>query len=269
MDVRSTASPCVGFVVASALVLTLVATACGDDDEPAAAVEQLVVRVVGEYPHDPASFTQGLVLHDGSLYESAGGYGESSLREVDPDSGAVIRQVAVPAALFAEGLALVDDRLIQLTWKENTALVYDVDTFEQVDTFSYGGEGWGLCATDNALFMSDGSGRLTERDPVTFEPRASIDVTNQEAPVDELNELECIDGSVYANVLRSDTILEIDPGTGDVVAEIDASGLLAADERAALSSEPVLNGIADAGDGRLYLTGKLWPSMFEVELVPA
>lgn len=253
----------------SATTTAVTTLAPPDNDARPTDVEALVPRVVAEYPHDPAAFTQGLLLHEGSFYESAGQYGASSLREVDPETGAVMRQVDVPAAFFAEGLAMIDDRLIQLTWREGTAFVYDVDTFEQVGTFSYQGEGWGLCETDDALYMSDGSGTLTVRDPATFDELDTIDVTSRGQPVDELNELECVDDNVYANVWRTDTILEIDPATGDVVAEIDASGLLDADERAALPPDAVLNGIADAGDGRLYLTGKYWPQLFEVELVPA
>lgn len=258
----------------AAVAMALTATGgCGDEASPTTEVEveveALVVRVVAEYPHDTSAFTQGLLLHDDRLYESAGQYGQSSLREVDPQTGAVIRQVDVPASFFAEGLALVDDRLIQLTWQEGTAFVYDIDTFEQVDTFSYPGEGWGLCETDDELYMSDGSGTLTVRDPDTFEGRGTIEVKNQGESVDELNELECVGERVYANVRQTDTILEIDPTTGDVVAEIDASGLLDASERDALPAGAVLNGIAAADNGRLYLTGKYWPLLFEVELVPA
>jgi len=258
-----------GTILVTSILAAAAAGGGGGDDGAASEVAMLVPRVVNEYAHDTGSFTQGLLLHEGSFYESAGQYGESALREVEPETGTVLRSVDVPAEFFAEGLALVDDRLIQLTWQEETAFVYDVETFEQVDTFTYDGEGWGLCPTDEALFMSDGSGTLTVRDRETFEETGSVDVTLRGEAVDELNELECVGDRVYANVWQTDTILEIDPATGDVVAEIDAAGLLTADERAALPGGAVLNGIADAGDGRLYLTGKYWPQLFEVELVPA
>jgi glutaminyl-peptide cyclotransferase len=248
------------------------------EPEPAAAVaaapastpnppERLTVQVVSVRPHDPEAFTQGLLLHDGSLYESAGNYGKSSLREVDPKTGAVKRKVAVPPEYFAEGLALVDDRLIQLTWKEERALVYNRADFKQVGDFRYDGEGWGLCWDGARIVMSDGSERLTFRDPKTFATLSTLTITRDGKPVPELNELECVDGLVYANVWQTDEILRIDPKDGRVTAVIDASGLLTPEER---RTADVLNGIAwDPVAKTFLITGKLWPKLFEVRFVPA
>ncbi len=232
-----------------------------------ASPERLKVEIVSVRPHDPEAFTQGLLLHGGSLYESAGNYGKSSLREVDPKTGAVKRKVAVPAEYFAEGLALVDDRLIQITWKEEKALVYNRADFKPVGEFRYDGEGWGLCWDGARIVMSDGSDRLTFRDPKTFATLSTLNVTREGKPVPELNELECVDGLVYANVWQTDEILRINPKDGRVTAVIDASGLLTPEER---QKADVLNGIAwDPAAKTFLITGKLWPKLFEVRFVPA
>ena len=244
------------------------------EPEPAAAQasapappERLKVQIVSVRLHDPEAFTQGLLLHGGSLYESAGNYGKSSLREVDPKTGAVKRKVAVPAEYFAEGLALVDDRLIQITWKEEKALIYDRADFKPVGELRYDGEGWGLCWDGARIVMSDGSDRLTFRDPKTFATLSTLNVTREGKPVPELNELECVDGLVYANVWQTDEILRIDPKDGRVTAVIDAAGLLTPEER---QKADVLNGIAwDPAAKTFLITGKLWPKMFEVRFVPA
>jgi glutaminyl-peptide cyclotransferase len=232
---------------------------------PSSGMERLKVQVVSTRPHDPGSFTQGLVLHEGSLYESAGQYGGSSLREVDPQTGAVKRRVEMPQQYFAEGLALVGDRLIQLTWQEKVAFVYDRATFEKKGEFLYDGEGWGLCHDGKRLVMSDGSDRLTFRDPATFAPAGSVNVTFSGRPAYKLNELECVDGAVYANVWGADAILRIDPETGRTTAVIEASGLLTPEEQ---GRADVLNGIAyDPVKKTFLLTGKYWPKMFEVKFV--
>lgn len=229
--------------------------------------ERLAVQIVSVRPHDPEAFTQGLLLHGGSLYESDGNYGRSSLREVDPKTGVVKRKVAVPPEYFAEGLALVDDRLIQLTWKEEKALVYNRADFKPVEEFRYDGEGWGLCWDGARIVMSDGSDRLTFRDPKTFATLSTLNVTRGGKPVPELNELECVDGVVWANVWQSDEILRIDPKDGRVTGVVDASGLLTLEER---QKTDVLNGIAwDPAAKTFLITGKLWPKMFEVRFVPA
>lgn len=229
--------------------------------------ERLRVQVVSIRPHDPEAYTQGLVLDRGKLYESTGLYGVSSLREVDPQTGEVKRRVNLPQSFFAEGLALVGERLIQLTWQEGSAFVYDSARFERTAEHRYQGEGWGLCHDGQRLVMSDGSDRLTFRDPQTFAPTGEVRVTAAGRPVHLLNELECVDGVVYANVWQTDDILRIDPGTGKVTAVIDASGLLTPGEA---SRADVLNGIAWDPAARTFLiTGKLWPKMFEVRFVPA
>ena len=226
-------------------------------------LEIQVDQVLG---HDPTAFSQGLLFEDGRLFESRGQYGQSALTEIDPASGEVIRRVDLDEAFFAEGLALVDDRLIQLTWQEQVAFVWDLDTFEAVGQFSYEGEGWGLCHDGADLWMSDGSATLTRRDPVDFTPLELVDVTLDGQPVVRLNELECIHGLVWANVWLTDLIVVIDPTSGDVVATIDAAGLL--EEVEATGGEDVLNGIAyDPARDVVVLTGKNWPAMFEVTVL--
>lgn len=229
------------------------------------AVETLVPEVIAEYPHDPDAFTQGLLLHNGFFYESTGLYGESDLRRVDPETGAVLQQVDLNDQIFAEGLALIDDRLIQITWRENIAIEYDLETFEVNNVFEYEGEGWGLCFDGEALYMTDGSDNLFLRDPETFELLAIIPVTLRGQPVFNLNELECVGDDIYANVWQTDFIMRIDKDSGVVGAEIDASGLLTDPESA---QADVLNGIAyDPENDIFYITGKLWPRLFEVQFV--
>ena len=227
-------------------------------------VEPVIVRAL---PHDPGAFTQGLVLRDGVFYESTGLYGESTVRIVDPGTGRVIRSRSLGEGFFGEGLELVGDRLIQLTWKEGTAFVWDAETLAPLGTFSYDGEGWGLCAQEDRLVMSDGSSRLTFRDPATFEPVGRVEVLRAGEPVEWINELECVEGLVYANVWQTEEVVIIDPGTGRVVGQIDASSLL--DRLGSTDGIDVLNGIAyDSGDRSFYLTGKLWPEIFQVRLTP-
>lgn len=232
-----------------------------------AAPERLRVKVLSVRPHDRTAYTQGLLLQDGALYESTGLYGNSSVRQVDPATGEVKRSRAVPQEYFAEGLALVEDRLIQITWQEQKAFVYKASDFQPVTEFRYDGEGWGLCWDGKRLVMSDGSNRLTFRDPKTFAVLGSVGVTLAGQPVDRVNELECVDGVVYANVWQTSDILRIDPKDGRVTAVIDASGLLSPDEQ---RQADVLNGIAwDPAKKNFLITGKLWPKMFEVTFVPA
>jgi len=257
-------------LIAAALVASLApGLAAAQSDNPMTQpVAVLVPEVISVREHDPNAWIQGLILQDGVFYESTGRYGESTLRAVDPASGEVRQRIDVPEAFFAEGLALVDDRLIQLTWKESTALVYDRDTFEQIDSFEYEGEGWGLCYDGKLLYMSDGSPFIDLRDPETFELIFSGAVTLQGQPVANLNELECVGDYLYANVWQTNYIVQIDKFNGVVVGVIDASSLLTEEERAALEPGAVLNGIAyDAENDVFLITGKLWPKLFEVRFV--
>lgn len=242
-----------------ALVLGLLAVA-----STAIAAPTIRPRVIATFPHDPAAFTQGLVLHDGFLFESTGLTGESSLRRVDRSTGEVLQSVALPAEHFGEGLALFDGRFVQLTWMHGLATLRDQTTFAELGTFTYDTEGWGLCHDGRRFIMTDGSDRLTFRDSTTFEVLGSVLVQEEGVAFPRLNELECVGGHVLANVWLTDTILHIDPETGDVLTKVDAAGLLTPAEA---SAADVLNGIAfDADTGHYLLTGKLWPRLFEVEL---
>lgn len=225
------------------------------------------VEVIERRGHDTAAFTQGLLFHEGRLFESRGLYGESALTEIDPITGDVIRRVEVDPNVFAEGLAQVGDRLIQLTWRAELAYVYDLETFDLVDTFTYAGEGWGLCHDGADLWMSNGTSVLTRRSPETFEAIEEIEVVLAGRPLEQLNELECIDGFIWANVWQTDLIVIIDPATGQVISQVNADNLLTDGEQAA--GAEVLNGIAyDTTTGQIVLTGKRWPAMFVVDIVP-
>ncbi len=236
--------------------------------EPAAvpAPERLTVRVLAVHPHDSKAYTQGLVWHAGELFESTGLYGSSSVRRVRPATGEVLQRVALTENLFGEGLALVGERLVQLTWQEGVAPIWDLQLVRQGE-HRYQGEGWGLCFDGTRLVMSDGSDRLTLRDPATFAVLGEVRVTREGIPVDQLNELECAEGAVWANVWQRDEIVRIDPASGRVTGVVDASRLLPPGER--LAAE-VLNGIAyDPAGKRFFVTGKLWPKLFEVVFEPA
>jgi len=227
----------------------------------AASVPTVRPEIVRTLPHDPRAFTQGLVFHEGKLYESTGLLGQSSLRRVVPSTGAVEKSVSLAGELFGEGLALVGDRFIQLTWQNHVALRYDLD-FKAVDRVDYAGEGWGLCYDGARLVMSDGSSRLLFRNPSTFGVTGDIEVRNANGPLSRLNELECVGPHVFANVWQTNFIVRIDPSSGDVTGVVDASGLLT---RAEAAGVDVLNGIAfDPGTGHFFITGKLWPKLFEV-----
>jgi len=252
-----------GTVAAAALIATGV---CAKPSVGRSTVAQLRLRVLRTYPHDTRAFTQGLLMFDGKLYESTGLHGRSSVRRVDLASGVVEVQTPLPAELFGEGLARVGQRLIQLTWKNGKALVWDVGTLSKVAEFSYDGEGWGLCFDGKRLVMSDGSDRLSFRNPTTFEREGELRVRRDGRPVGNLNELECVGGLVYANVWQDNHIARIDASTGVVTGWIDATGLL---DRDSAGAADVLNGIAVIeGTGNLLVTGKLWPSLYEAEIVP-
>lgn len=229
--------------------------------------ERLTVEVLAVHPHDPNAFTQGLLWDQGKLYESTGQYGSSTLRQVDPATGTVLAQYDLDPGLFGEGLALVDGRLVMLTWQAGLAVVFDRQGLLPVDEFTYSGEGWGLALDGSRLVMSDGSSRLAFRDPHSFEILSTVDVTLDGRPLAKLNELEVVDGRIYANVWQDDRIVAIDPASGKVAAVVDASALRRSLLRPGVD---VLNGIAyDPESKTFWLTGKLWPSMFQVVFVPA
>jgi glutamine cyclotransferase len=233
----------------------------------AAAQAAYSYSVVHAFPHDQQAFTQGLVYIDGHLYESTGIRGRGSLREEDLETGRILQFHEVPDQYFTEGLTDWKNTLVQLTWQSHLALVYDRATFHLLRTFSYAGEGWGLTHDAKSLILSDGSATLRFFDPETFHEVRRITVKDNGKPVTELNELEFIHGEIYANIWHADRIARISPATGRVLAWIDLKGLM---QRSQLSDdEAVLNGIAyDSAHDRLFVTGKLWPKIFEITVVP-
>jgi glutamine cyclotransferase len=221
-------------------------------------------RVVQTFPHDAGAYTQGLAIADGQLYEGTGWLGESNLRRVDMASGSVLQQVDLPRDVFGEGIAVVGNRIIQLSWRNQTGYVYDRDSFSRLGTFSYPTEGWGLTFDGSRLIFSDGSDILRFLDTETFAEIGQVRVSAGGRPVFMLNELEYIRGAIYANVWQTDRIAIIDPATGNVCSWIDLTGLNTAPRS---SRDDVLNGIAyDADAGRVFVTGKRWPTLFEIEV---
>lgn len=228
---------------------------------------QMTYEVIQTYPHDPQAFTQGLVIHEGYFYESTGLYGQSSLRKVGIETGEVLQQIDLSLEYFGEGLTIWEDKLIQLTWRENIGFVYDLEDFSIIEQFNYSNEGWGVTHDGTHLIQSDGTATLSFLDPETYQVIETITVTDQGAEVDQLNELEYIQGEVYANIWQTDDIVRIDPQTGTVLGWIDLTGILPEDSMTI--NTDVLNGIAyDAESNRLFVTGKNWPSVFEIRLVP-
>ena len=233
-------------------------------------VEQLFVEVIETFPHDATAFTQGLELHDGDFFESTGSRGpgntllDSTLRRVDPATGQVEQSVSIEQPFFAEGLTKVGDELIQLTWQDGVAFYWDATTFELLRTVPYAGEGWGLCYDGAQLIMTDGTPSITLRDAATFAEITRLTVTVNGEPVDNLNEIECVNGSVWANIFLSQQIVRIDPATGNVTAIVDATALAGPEGE----GNAVLNGIAwDETTQSFFLTGKLWPTMYRVNFV--
>jgi len=244
-----------------AFVATLAVTGCKSGREQPASFE-----VTAQFPHDPAAYTQGLVWSDGVLFESTGQYGVSQIRRVDLRSGRVLASRPLSADRFGEGLALVNGRLYQLTWQSGVAYTYDAATLAPRDSFLYAGEGWGLATDGTSLIMSDGSDSLRILSPATFQVQRIIHVRYNGAPLYKLNELEYVNGELLANVYQTDWVLRIDPATGDVRELLDFTDLYP--KRSATAD--VMNGIAIAPDsGQLLLTGKLWPTMFQVRLHPS
>jgi glutaminyl-peptide cyclotransferase len=233
-----------------------------------AAIPVYGFMVKNTYPHDPQAFTQGLFFKDGYLYETTGLAGRSSVRKVELASGKVVQKKELAPEFFGEGSALVGQDIVGLTWTSHVGFVYDLKTFAMKRRFNYTGEGWGLASDGQHVYMSDGSADIRVLDPRTLEESRRIHVTAEGKPITQLNELEVVEGELFANVLGTDVIARIDPASGNVVGWIDLTGLLPPEKRGTTSADAVLNGIAyDSKHRRLYVTGKLWPKLFEIELV--
>jgi glutamine cyclotransferase len=227
--------------------------------------------VVKSWPHDPGAFTQGLEFEKGRLYEGTGGEGKSTLREVALETGDVVRMATLPAKEFGEGITILGDRIYQLTWKSRKGFVYDLRTFKPVSEFAYEGEGWGLANDGVSLIMSDGTDKLYFRDPATFAVTRTVAVRDGTRPVSQLNELEWINGEVFANIWQSDSIVRINPQSGEVVGWVNLRGLFSSSDRGRYLQPAqvidVLNGIAyDDSTKRLVVTGKWWPRIYEITI---
>ncbi len=230
--------------------------------------QDIPYRIVAKYPHPPGSFTQGLVFDSGYLYESTGRYGLSRLRKIRLETGEILQEFSLSPNVFGEGITIYKDRIIQLTWQSRIGFVYDKKSFRLLGSFRYPArmEGWGITNNGEHLIMSDGSNRLYFLDPDSFSVRSRLEVVDKEKPVYNINELEYIEGAIYANVWQSTKIIKIDPRSGQVTATIDLSDIVPKEYRG--HTDYVLNGIAyDPGEKRLFITGKMWPHVFEVELI--
>jgi glutaminyl-peptide cyclotransferase len=235
--------------------------------QPADPTPQYTVRVLHVYPHDPTSFTQGLEYHDGFLYEGTGLEGRSVLRKEVLETGKVLQETRLSNEYFGEGITVLHNQIFELTWLTQKGFLYDEPTFRVLRSFSYPGEGWGLANDGRQIYMSDGTAQIRCWDPATLRETRRIDVHDGAAAVARLNELEFVRGEIYANVWQTDRIVRISPADGRVLGWIDLAGLLSPAER---SQSDVLNGIAyDAAGRRLFVTGKLWPKLFQIELIPA
>ncbi len=230
-------------------------------------VKTITAKVIAEFPHDPTAFTQGLVVVEGQMYEGTGKKGESTLRKVDLKTGRVELFVPLEPDLFGEGITVLGDRIYQLTWQNRIGLVYDRKTLRPAKTFRYSGEGWGLTHDGKRLILSDGTSLLRFLDPQTFEVVKRLRVTSSNGPVDKLNELEFVNGEILANIWYQDRIARISAESGEIRGWIDLSAVYPARRRA--TKEDVLNGIAyDESSGRMFVTGKNWPKVYEIELPP-
>lgn len=228
--------------------------------------KQYTYRVIKTYPHDPDAYTQGLFYKDGFLYEGTGQKGASTVRKVELETGKVLQSINIEDKHFGEGITLFNDKIYQLTWTSQIGFVYDFSTFKQIRSFSYSTQGWGLTNDDKELIMSDGSNIIHFMEPDNFAELHRIEVYNDKEAVEELNELELINGDIFANVYQTDLVVIIDPKTGGVKGVIDFKGLLKSSDRT--GSEDVLNGVAwDEAGKRLFVTGKLWPKLYQVQLI--
>jgi glutamine cyclotransferase len=236
------------------------------DDVPfGAEIPAYTYEIVNTFPHDPKAFTQGLAFHDGNLYESTGHHGSSSLRKVELKTGKVKKKYNVPQEYFAEGMAILQGKIFQLTWQSHKCFVYDLKSFDVLSEFHHEGEGWGMTSDGKLLIISDGTNQLRFMDPNTFLPVRTINVLNHNQPLTNLNELEYIKGEIYANIWHSERIVRIDPASGKILGWIDLSGIRPADVDS--DTDNVLNGIAyDEKDDRLFVTGKRWTKLFEIRL---
>lgn len=249
----------------TAIAALVLASACTG---AAAAIPVYGFIVKNTYPHDPQAFTQGLFFRDGQLFETTGLTGRSTLRRLDLKTGKVLQKADLPANVFGEGSTAVGSNILGLTWQSKTGYVFDARTFTMKGKFSYEGEGWGLASDAQYVYMSDGSASIRVLDPVSLKEVRRVQVTAEGKPIDSLNELEVVDGELYANVWGTDVIARIDPGSGKVTGWIDLSNLLPREKRGTNSADAVLNGIAwDGKHKKLYVTGKFWPKLFEIELV--
>ncbi len=232
-----------------------------------AGVPRYTFKVIQTFPHDPHAFTQGLVFHGGFLYEGTGLKGRSSLRKVRLETGEVVQEVDLAPELFGEGITIVKNEIVQLTWQSQIGFVYNLSDFHLLRQFSYSGEGWGLTTDGREIFMSDGTPEIRVLDPVTLTEKRRFTVHDRTTQIKELNELEFVEGEIFANIWQTDRIARISPRTGEVLGWIDLAGLLSPVYR--LESGAVLNGIAyDAERKRLFVTGKLWPKVFQIQLIP-
>jgi glutamine cyclotransferase len=255
----------------SLLVVTLAVVSQPLEPRPAASSAQSAAadgyRVVNAYPHDPDAFTQGLIFRNGFLFESTGQYGRSTLRKVELTTGRVVQQHRLDPVYFGEGLTEWNGQLVQLTWRSQIAFVYDLVSFAPRRMFGYSGEGWGLTHNQQEFVLSDGSEFLRFLNPNTFRETRRVTVRDGSVPIKDLNELEYVRGEIYANVWHTDRIARISPQSGQVIRWIDLRGLMSVAYK--LDPEAVLNGIAyDAANNRLFVTGKLWPRLFEIQVVP-
>ncbi len=250
-------------------LLPLVLAVAPAQEKPApAAIPVEVAQIVKRYPHDTRAFTEGLFIDRGELFESTGEEGRSSVRQVDLPSGKVLRSVSIPASQFGEGIAPWQGQILSLTWQDKIGYRWNRKTFQKLGTFSYEGEGWALTSTGRELVMSDGTDVLRFIDPAKFTVKRTLSVTINGRPLKLINELEWVDGLVYANIWMTDAAVKIDPVSGKVVGVIDLRQMHQA--AGAFGRDQVANGIAwDAKTRKLYMTGKEWPALFEVKLVPA
>lgn len=258
------------FFLLAVLLLIAMLSAAQDSTHfvEAEAIPLFGYQIINVYPHSSLAFTQGLVYDDGVLYEGTGLYGRSTLRRVDLETGHVLQQTILQSTLFGEGVALWQDRIIQLTWQSGLGLVYGKENLTEIDSFSYQTEGWGITSDNKSLIMSDGTDVLHILDPESFMQTGQIKVTYNGTPLGGLNELEYIKGQIYANVWPTNWIVIISPESGEVKGEINLQGILQESDIDG-NSVDVLNGIAyDGGEDRLFVTGKLWPKLFEIKLLP-